>query len=396
MGAFLSLNLENYSLTFSDEFTGSYLNTSLWNTKYWWGGRTLASNGEMQYFADRSTPIVQQHPELDPFHIVADPYQAGDGILSITANPSPNTGLTDGLPYVSGLINTYGTFSQTYGYFEISAQVPSGQGLWPAFWLLPQSGNWPPEIDVLELLGHDPSTYYVGSHWTDAAGSHAYDTQAVSAGIDLSQGFHDYGTLWTADSITYYLDGNAVYSMPTPQGMNEPMYLLAGLAVGGNWPGAPDGTTAFPAQFQIDSIHVWSLNPVSTASPTLMGTSGADILVGDKSPDTFNDAIYAYSGNDRLEGLRGNDTLAGGQGADTFLYRTGPTGNDVVLDFDPIGGDIVHVSKTILGQKNFSGLYRMIKDNAAGDAVLKLADGGSITFDGVTKAQLAYDDFYIV
>ncbi len=74
------------------------------------------------------------------------------------------------------MINTYGTFSQTYGYFEIDAKVPSGQGLWPAFWMLPQSGNWPPEIDVLELLGHDPSTYYVGAHWSGADGSHKYDT----------------------------------------------------------------------------------------------------------------------------------------------------------------------------------------------------------------------------
>ncbi|WP_262300335.1 family 16 glycosylhydrolase [Microvirga sesbaniae] len=395
----MSLNLDGYSLTFSDEFTGSSLNTSIWSTQYWWGGRTLASNGEMQYFADRSTPVIQRNPALDPFAIVADPREAGDGILTITARPSPDTGLTDGLPYVSGLINTHGTFSQTYGYFEISAQVPSGQGLWPAFWLLPQSGNWPPEIDVLELLGHDPSTYYVGSHWTDSHGSHAYDTRGISTGIDLSQGFHAYGTMWTADSITFYLDGTAVYSMQTPAGMSEPMYLLAGLAVGGNWPGAPDQTTRFPAEFQIDYIRAWSadiLPSTPTITPSLKGTSGADLLVGDANATALNDIVFAYSGNDTLEGLRGNDTLAGGHGADTFLYRTGPSGNDVIVDFDPLSGDAVRVTKAILGQKNFSGLYRMIKDNPSGDAVLKLADGGSITFEGVSKAQLGYDDFFIV
>ncbi len=130
----MALNLDNYKLTFSDEFTGEYLNTSVWGTKYWWGGRSLSSNGEQQYFADRSTAIVQNYPELDPFTIKADPLQAGDGILTITAEPSLNMGLTEGLPYVSGMINTYGTFSQTYGYIEIMAQVPSGQGLWPALW----------------------------------------------------------------------------------------------------------------------------------------------------------------------------------------------------------------------------------------------------------------------
>ncbi|MBQ0823488.1 family 16 glycosylhydrolase [Microvirga sp. HBU67558] len=395
----MSVNLDGYSLTFSDEFAGSYLDTSIWGTQYWWGGRTIASNGEMQYFADRSTPVIRQNPALDPFSIVADPIEAGDGILTITARPSPDPGLTDGLPYVSGLINTHGTFSQTYGYFEISAQVPSGQGLWPAFWLLPQSGNWPPEIDVLELLGHDPATYYVGSHWTDSRGGHFYDTQGISAGVDPSQDFHAYGTMWTADAITFYLDGTAVYSMQTPAGMSEPMYLLAGLAVGGNWPGAPDETTRFPAEFKIDYIRAWSLDTPSsipTTTPSLKGTSGADLLVGDANANALNDIVFAYSGNDTLEGLRGNDTLAGGHGADTFLYRTGPSGNDVIVDFDPMSGDAVRVTKAILGQKNFSGLYRMIKDNPAGDAVLKLADGGSITFEGVSKAQLGYDDFFIV
>jgi Ca2+-binding RTX toxin-like protein len=345
----------------------------------------------MQYFADRSTAIIQNYPALDPFRITEDPYQTGDGVLTITARPSPDTSLTDGLPYVSGLINTYGTFSQTYGYFEISAQVPSGQGLWPAFWLLPQSGNWPPEIDVLELLGHEPSTYYVGSHWKDAKGQHTFKTQEISAGVDLSDGFHSYGTLWTADTITYYLDGTQVFSMATPPGMNEPMYLLAGLAVGGNWPGAPDGTTSFPAELQIDYIRAYA----PTIKPTISGDDGNNSLVGDKVPSALNDVIFGKDGNDTLEGLKGNDTLDGGIGDDTFIYRTGPTGHDVILDFDPLSLDVVRITKAIAGQKNFASLYRMIKDNGAGDAVLKLADGGSVTFDGISKAQLKYDDFLI-
>jgi hypothetical protein len=294
---------------------------------------------------------------------------------------------------VSGLINTHGTFSQTYGYFEISAKVPSGQGLWPAFWLLPQSGNWPPEIDVLELLGNDPSTYYVGAHWSDAAGRHAFDTQGYSATVDLSQGFHQYGTLWTADRITFYLDGQEVYSMATPPGMNEPMYLLAGLAVGGNWPGAPDATTLFPAQFQIDSIKAWALD---TLVPTLKGTENSDILVGDRQPGALDDIIFAYGGGDLLQGLKGNDTLAGGAGADRFVYRSASSGRDVIRDFAPADGDVIEISKAVAGVKTFSNLYRNIRDDASGDAVLKLADGGTITFDGIRKAQLAYDDFVLV
>ncbi|MBD2748108.1 hypothetical protein IC232_15535 [Microvirga sp. BT688] len=180
--------------------------------------------------------------------------------------------------------------------------------------------------------------------------------------------------------------------------MDEPMYLLASLTVGGNWPGAPDETTQFPAEFQIDYIRAWALDetPDVVVVRTISGGSGADILVGDIHAGIVDDTINAFAGNDTLEGLKGNDTMAGGSGADTFLYRIGPSGHDVILDFDPLAGDVVRITKALAGQKNFSGLYRMIKDDAAGDAVLKLADGGSITFDGVTKAQLAYDDFFIV
>ena len=69
----MALDLEGYALTFSDEFSGSTLDTSAWGTKYWWGGRTLASNGELQYFADSSTAVIQQNPHLNPFSIAADP-----------------------------------------------------------------------------------------------------------------------------------------------------------------------------------------------------------------------------------------------------------------------------------------------------------------------------------
>ncbi|WP_052763972.1 family 16 glycosylhydrolase [Microvirga massiliensis] len=387
-----TLNLDGYVLTFSEEFTGNYLDTSRWGMKYWWGGRSLSTNGEKQYFADRSTPVVKKYPNLDPFKIVADPSEPGDGILTITANPSPDTGLTDGLPYVSGMINTYGTFSQTYGYFEIRAQVPSGQGLWPAFWLLPQSGNWPPEIDVLELLGKDPTTYYVGAHWSGTNGAHEFETTGIQTGIDLSQDFHTYGALWTPETITFYLDGQKVGSMATPQGMDEPMYLLAGLAVGGSWGGDPDRTTSFPAEFKIDYIKAWALDPLAGYMPTLKGTSGKDTLIGTAGADV----IFGFEGNDILEGAGGNDILAGGAGADIFRYRTGGSGHDIILDFEPTSGDVIQLSKAAAGVKNFATLYRNILDNADGDAVLKLADGGTITFAGVSKAQLTYDDFVFI
>jgi beta-glucanase (GH16 family) len=395
----MSVDLSSYKLTFEDEFTGSYLNSQVWGTKYWWGGRSLSSNGEKQYFADRSTAVVQKHPSTDPFKIVADTSQTGDGVLTITASKSPDTSLTDGLPYVSGMINTYGTFSQTYGYFEIKAQVPTGTGLWPAFWMLPQSGNWPPEIDVLELLGKDPKTYYVGAHWSGTGGSHQHQTTAINKGIDLSQRFHTYGTMWTASTISFYLDGVQVHSMATPPGATEPMYLLAGLAVGGTWGGDPDTTTKFPAEFKIDYIKAWALDPLLAYTPTVKGTDGNDDGFGSSKAligTLGQDVIFGYGGNDIIEGLGGDDIFSGAAGADTFRFLTSGSGRDIILDFDPLANDVVQVAKGVAGVKNFAALYRNVTNNAEGDAVLKLASGNTITFDGVTKAKLGYDDFAII
>jgi beta-glucanase (GH16 family) len=282
----MSLDLAGYTLSFSEEFTASELDTAVWGTRYWWGGRSLPSNDEKQSFIDEATPVLQAYPDLAPFRFADDPDRSGDGVLVITADHSPDPSLTDGLPFVSGMINTHGTFSQTYGYFEIKAQVPSGQGLWPAFWLLPQNGDWPPEIDVMEVLGHDPGTYYPGAHWTAPDGSHGFETSQIATGLDLSQGFHTYGTLWKPDTISFYLDGDVVHSMATPSGLDEPMYLLAGLMVGGSWGGDPDPSTGFPARFQIDSIRVWSLpGPSAPQEPQIVPPSVIPPVIESLEPE---------------------------------------------------------------------------------------------------------------
>ncbi|HEX2555073.1 MAG TPA: family 16 glycosylhydrolase [Microvirga sp.] len=382
------LNLDGYTLAFADEFTGTSLNTSVWGTRYWWGGRTLPSNGERQYFADPTTAVVQNHPATDPFRIAADPTQPGDGILTITARPSPDAGLTGGLPYVSGMINTHGTFSQAHGYFEIDAQVPSGQGLWPAFWLLPQSGAWPPEIDVMEVLGRDPTTYHPGAHWKGADGSHQFQTTAVSGAVDLSQDFHTYGTLWTPGTLTFFLDGRPVSSMATPAGLNEPMYLLAGLMVGGTWGGNPDATTGFPAEFKIDAIRAWLPPAATPVGQTLTGTSAADTLTGGAGGDTLsglsgNDRLYGLAGDDhltaglgadRLSGGDGNDTLSGDKGADRL---TGGAGADVFV-FHSVGDTTLRGRDTI---NDFLSGFDMI-DLRAIDANAKTAGDEAFAFLG--------------
>jgi hypothetical protein len=188
-----------------------------------------------------------------------NPFSISNGVLTITAQPTDPAmaayfGNVGAMPYTSGLLTSYGTFAQTYGYWEIRAQVPSGDGLWPAFWLLPANNSWPPEVDIMEVFGNDPSTVYNSYHSLDGS---AFMRPAYLG--DLSTGFHTYGLAWTPSTMTWYVDGSQTVQIATPADMNTPMYMLINLAVGGNW-GWPDATTQFPANFRIDYVHVYSLS----------------------------------------------------------------------------------------------------------------------------------------
>ena len=228
-------------LTFSDNFshfvasaTGMLNGHHVWQTRYHDGTRTLYNNHEAEYYAD---PGPQ------------GPFSVQSNGLAITARPA--SGLPSGLGYVSGVITTQQTFQQTYGYFAICAQLPRGRGFWPAFWLLPADGRWPPEIDVMEMLGNDTSDYYASVH----AGP-GFDHITKIPGPYLSAGFHTFAVSWRPDKIRYYLDGSLVNEVTTPPEMHRPMYMLANLAVGGpgSWPGPAIGETGV---YRIAWIRAW-------------------------------------------------------------------------------------------------------------------------------------------
>src|SRR5262249_34882959 len=139
-------------LTFDDEFNSLSLrngNSGTWNTTFWYDesnkGSTLPSNNEQEMYINANYGPTSS----------VKPWNVHDGVLTLQAAPASAdvSAAIDGYKYTSGMINTFNSFSQQYGYFEMRAQLPSGQGLWPAFWLLPKDGSWPPELDVMEVLG---------------------------------------------------------------------------------------------------------------------------------------------------------------------------------------------------------------------------------------------------
>lgn len=251
--------------TFHDDFEALSLDredgarpAGRWRTNYGYGApsslhsRTLVNNGELEIYAD---PLFAGTGDkslgLDPFSVV-------DGRLDIIAQPLPDEmrKLVWGRRYSSGLLTTRQSFSQRYGVFEIRMKTPAGKGLWPAFWMLPASGEWPPEIDVVEILGGAPTKLYVSWH-SNVGGTHTSETRPADV-PDTSAAYHTYSLEWTKETLNWYFDDIQIASKETPADFHQTMYLLVNLAVGGNWPGSPDASTHFPAHYSIDWIRAFA------------------------------------------------------------------------------------------------------------------------------------------
>lgn len=240
-----------YNLVFSDEFNNYSLDRGKWNSSYRWGpGWTI--NGEKQYYIDRiNNPDFGHSPfEFDGNHMT----------ISAVRTPEHLKSSANWQPYLSGALTTYNKFKMKYGFVEMRAQLPKGRGLWSAFWLLHQNDNdRRPEIDVVEYIGDKPNTVYNTYHYYD--NWNLRSTPSYEApGTDYSQGFHTFGMKWEPGKITWYVDGVERNSHSDGNVAWEDMYLLVNLAVGGWWPGEPDGNTAFPARYKIDYIRAYQKN----------------------------------------------------------------------------------------------------------------------------------------
>jgi beta-glucanase (GH16 family) len=277
------IDLSHFQLTFADEFDSfdwSPDGSHGWRTTLDWGNRTLPTNNEAQYYSDASVGV--------------DPFYLHDGVLDITATAGSNP---EGLPYNSGVITTQDSFSQLYGYFEMRAQLPAGAGLWPTFSLLPADHSWPPELDVFEVLGSDPTTAVVTVH-SASTGAHTMVASAVAT-ADLSEGFHTFGVNWEPDIIQWYIDGVEVAEAPTPDDMHQPMYLLANLAVGGagSWPGVAD-PSAFPATMSINYIRVYQPLEQQDAFASNTDTDATGELSGSPLTDSSATAATLHMATD--------------------------------------------------------------------------------------------------
>jgi beta-glucanase (GH16 family) len=227
----------NWALTFADEFNGTELDLSRWTPHDPWGH---VRDRQLQAYAPEALTVSGGQ-----LHIAARRTQANQ--LPVRYDGKDRE-------YVSGIISTFGTFSQTYGRFEIRCRVPPGRGLRSGFLLMPLPLGPLPQIDVFQTIGSSPSKVFFANRWGTEQTERSFGDSFT--GPDLSAGFHTLSIEWGRDRISWSIDGKEKFQ--SADGVpRQPMYLLLDLAVGGNLARAPDASTTFPASFDIDYIHVY-------------------------------------------------------------------------------------------------------------------------------------------
>lgn len=230
-----------WTLAWSDEFNGTALDTSKWNIEVNGNG---GGNNELQYYTARQENI-----------------RVTGGELVIEARREAYMGKQ----YTSGRITTQNKASWQFGRIESRMKIPTGKGTWPAFWMLGNSISsvgWPAsgEIDIMEHINSE-AVVHGTIHWSDQNNVYA-NYGGPSGSLDYSQ-YHVYAVEWDTSAIRWYVDGNKYHEVNIAGGINgtsefqSPFFLLFNLAVGGNWPGSPDGSTVFPNRMQVDYVRVY-------------------------------------------------------------------------------------------------------------------------------------------
>lgn len=249
-------NFSGWDLVFEDNFDGTSLDKSKWNSTYNWG----PTHNHRAYCAPENV-------------IVSDGYLKLKGEAKKHPNASGRTAKFNGkeipVDYTSAAIDTKGHFEVKYGYIEGRFKAPKHKGTWPAFWTL-QDG-WPPEIDILEIPAsrkqHHYYLHYTDPSWYNSHGS-AWDHEASFGGhkdddVDRSAGFHNYAVEWDENTLSFYFDDKkfASYSRPTEIKQLAAQYIIVNLAIGG-WAGDDiEVTSSNPAYFEADWVRVWKAKP---------------------------------------------------------------------------------------------------------------------------------------
>ena len=234
----------------NDEFDGDAIDTSKWSFEIGTGASGWGNN-EWEYYTDRKENAYIK-----------------DGVLHIRAQKEDYKGSK----YTSARMITKDKFSFTYGTVEARIALPTGKGIWPAFWMLGQNidkVSWPAcgEIDIIEAI-NDENIVYGTHHWQyngnhASYGNNTKDYYGTSKELDITP-FHTYKMIWNEKLIAMYVDDFKYQEIDIEkakdglEAFHKPQFFILNVAVAGNWPGFEVDDTQFPNEMLVDYIRVES------------------------------------------------------------------------------------------------------------------------------------------
>jgi beta-glucanase (GH16 family) len=255
-------NLTGWRLVWSDDFNSpGPVDAHKWSFAI--GGNGWGNN-ELETYTDRSDNSFVEDGHL-VIKVIKETFAGPDNIIR---------------NYTSARILTKNKFTQTYGRFEARIKIPSGQGIWPAFWMLGdniEKVGWPScgEIDIMENIGKEPSINHGTLHGPGYSAAEGVTASYVLPGAKkFSDGFHVFAIEWELNVVRFYVDGT-LYKTRTPADLpaektwvfDHPFFLILNVAVGGGFPGNPDATTIFPQTMLVDYVRVYQRATSSSKPP---------------------------------------------------------------------------------------------------------------------------------
>lgn len=249
---------DGYHLTWSDEFSQSTLNTANWTCENGDGSQYGISgwgNNEKEYYRSQNASVQ-------------------NGNLVLTAKKETY----GGYPYTSARLKTQSKVTATRGRIEARISLPQGTGLWPAFWMLPQSNyenqGWPHsgEIDIMEAKGRLNNCTSAALHYSNDTNQHAYQTGSNVYQDDTTiDDYHTYGVEWTDSKMVFFCDSNQfftvnrstwhslAYSNGSSGPFDQPFYVILNLAVGGQFDNNQEPASSFQsAVMKVDYVRIYS------------------------------------------------------------------------------------------------------------------------------------------
>lgn len=308
-------------ILWADEFDGASLDLNKWSYQLGDGcseGICGWGNNELETYQEENVTV-------------------SDGSLKIEAREQR----VKNKNYTSGRIRTLNKGEWTHGRFEARIRLTQGQGIWPAFWMLPTDevyGGWPQsgEIDIMENVGHQPDVTHGTIHYGDPfpGNQNTGASFRLNSGV-FADGFHEFAIEKEPGVIRWFVD-DVLFSTKTTDDtdpfnwpFDERFHFILNVAVGGNWPGSPDATTVFPQVLEVDYVRVYD-----GIAPYIAG----DRVVAHQEAGVTYVVGNAPSGSSFTWSVPSGATIASGQGTASIVVDWGASGGTVTAQVTSICG----------------------------------------------------------